>query len=109
MFIEFIRQLIAEHSLPPIKSRPVDPCQGILRELLSHKHPERREGEVFLGYWTPAAAAAIPWKTKRIGACAYDDHGKPYPAYLLRDVTGVPVFANAIEVVQGMRHTIWGI
>ena len=79
----------------------------MLQELLSHKHPELREGEAFLGYWTPAVAETIPWSSTRIGARAYDDGGRAYPAHLSLDVTGVPVFANAYEVAQGMRRAIW--
>lgn len=108
MLIEYVRRLIAEFSLPAIKSRPADTDTGILQELLSHRHPDRREGEAFLGYWTPSIAAAIPWPSKRIGDAVYDEHGNRYPAHLSREMIGVPVFANAYEVARGMRRVIRG-
>ncbi len=59
------------------------------------KHPETREGEIFLCNITPSGFNQSKWKTKRKGEIAYDSHGKDISS------TGLyPIFVSRQELID---------
>lgn len=60
------------------------------------RHPELREGEIFLGNFTKNSFSNIGWKTKRWGSCSYDIYGDPIKKSFLPSL--FPVFVQRKEI-----------
>lgn len=59
-----------------------------------HDHPERRQGEAFLGNFSREGFQAVGWKSKRLGDIAYTVSGQPISS----TPTLFPGFASEEEI-----------
>lgn len=69
------------------------------RRIGTYDHPERREGEVFIGYYTAQAAQFVPYATKRLGLATDDDLGEAADPHGTKNSDNIthPLFMLEVE------------
>ncbi len=83
------------------KSKRYELYKNILTDFKTKSHPEKRDGEVFIGNagLNGLEFNSIGWKTKRLGIIAYDKNGK-----ISEDKKHRPIFIQLSEMEKDIEE-----